>query len=282
MTRRENLRSLPRATAINRQGIVTPLSSRWEQDALSYNVRRAAGVVLALLALLLVLFAQNNARAQDRTDLEKQIQATEEALAKLDDYTAIFHRIERVNGKLVPEQTTALKFKRPFKVYMRWINPFKGQELLYMEGANNNKVRAHGTGLAKLITLNLDPTGALAMEHSRHPVTEAGLELLVKRIGSDLRRGLRAGELISKDRGEQTVYGRNTREIEGILPKDPSKGYYCYRCIVNLDIETQMPIRTQIFDWENQLVECYGYERLSLNPGLSDKDFDPKNPQYHF
>ena len=237
---------------------------------------------MALLTLLSILLAQTNAHAQDRTDLENRLQETEEALTKLDNYTAIFHRIERVDGKLVPETTTFLKFKRPFKVYMRWINPVKGQESLYVEGANNNKVRAHGTGLAGLLTVNLNPTGTLAMENSRHPVTEAGLENLVKKIGSNLRRGLRAGELTSKDRGERTVYGRKTREIEGILPKDPSKGYYCYRCIVNLDVETRMPIKTRIFDWEDQLVEYYGYEHLSLNPGLSYKDFDPKNPEYHF
>jgi outer membrane lipoprotein-sorting protein len=283
MSASESQSSLYRTASITRRSTATQLeySSR-EQDPLSYPLRRAAGVFLALLTLLSVLFAQNNARAQDRTDLEKRLQETEEALARLDNYTAVFHRIERVNGKLVPEETTFLKFKRPFKVYMRWINPFNGQESLYVAGVNNNKVRAHGTGLVELITVNLDPTGALAMKNSRHPVTEAGLEILVKKIGSNLRRGLRAGELISVDHGERTVYGRKTQEIEGVLPKDPSKGYYCYRCIVNLDVETKMPIKTQIFDWEDQLVECYGYEHLSLNPGLSDKDFDPKNPEYHF
>ena len=255
---------------------------RSNQYPLSYHLRRAAGIFLALLALFSVLFTPNDARAQDRTDLEKRLQETEAALAKLDNYTAVFHRIERVNDKLIPEEITFLKFKRPFKVYMRWINPLEGQESLYIEGANNNKVRAHGTGLTKLITVNLNPTGSMAMENSRHPITEAGLEVLVKKIGSNLQRGLRAGEFTSKDRGEQTVYGRKTRELEGILPKDPSKGYYCYRCIVNLDVETRMPIKTQIFDWEDQLVECYGYEHLNLNPGLSDRDFDPNNPEYHF
>ena len=255
---------------------------RWNQYPLSYHLRRAAGIFLALFALFSVLFAQNNARAQDRTDLEKRLQETEESLAKVDNYTAVFHRIERVNGKLIPEETAFLKFKRPFKVYMRWINPLEGQESLYIEGANNNKVLAHGTGLTKLITVNLNPTGSMAMENSRHPITEAGLEVVVKKIGANLQRGLHAGELTSKDHGEQTVYGRKTRELEGILPKDSSKGYYCYRCIVNLDVETRMPIKTQIFDWDDQLVECYGYENLSLNPGLSDKDFDPKNPEYHF
>jgi outer membrane lipoprotein-sorting protein len=274
--------SLTRAVSINRQGSAAPLAGGWEQGPLSCHRRRSAGIFLASLAMLSVLFVQNNARAQDRTDLEKQLQETEASLAKVDNYTAVFHRIERVNGKLIAEEITLLKFKQPFKVYMRWINPLKGQESLYVEGANNNKVKAHGTGLTKLITVNLNPTSAMAMENSRHPITDAGLENLVKLISSNLQRGLRAGELISKDHGEQTVYGRKTRKIEGVLPKDPAKGYYCYRCIVNLDVETRMPIKTQIFDWDDQLVECYGYENLNLNPGLGDKDFDPKNPEYHF
>ncbi len=275
--------SLIRTVPINQRGGAAQLSSWWEQDPLLYHLRHTTGIILVLLALLSVLLAQNNARAQeDRTGLEKRFQETEEALAKIDNYTAIFHRIERVNGKLVPEEITFLKFKRPFKVYMKWINPLQGQESLYVEGTNNNKVRAHGTGLTKLITVNLNPTGTMAMENSRHPITEAGLEILVKKIGSNLQRGLRAGELTSKDHGEQMVYGRKTREVEGILPKDPAKSYYCYRCVVNLDVETKMPIKTQIFDWDDQLVECYGYENLNLNPGLSDKDFDPKNSEYHF
>ena len=255
------------------------VSASESQSSLSCRLRHAAGSFLALLSALSV---QNSACAQDHTDLEKRLQETETALAKIDNYTAVFHRIERVNGKLIPEETTFLKFKRPFKIYMRWINPLEGQESLYVQGTNNNKLRAHGAGYASLITLNLNPTGAIAMENARHPITDAGLENLVKKIGSNLRRGLRAGELTSIDHGEQTVYGRKTREVEGILPKVPAKGYYCYRCIVDLDVETQMPIKTQIFDWDNQLVESYGYEELSLNPGLTDKDFDPKNPEYHF
>jgi outer membrane lipoprotein-sorting protein len=252
------------------------------QSSILCQLRRATRILLALLGLFPVLFAPNFSRAQDHPDFDRQLQETEAALAKVDNYTAVFHRIERVNGKLIPEETTFLKFKRPFKVYMRWIKPFEGQESLYVQGTNRNKIRAHGTGFASLVTVNLNPTNKLAMENSRHPITDAGLENLVKKIGSNLRRGLRAGELTSLDHGEQTVYGRKTRELEGVLPKDPAKGYYCYRCIVNLDVETKMPIKTQIFNWDDQLIESYGYENLGLNPGLTNKDFDPKNPEYHF
>jgi len=238
---------------------------------------------MILMLVCASLFAENGGTPESEgVNLGKWLQETEDTLAKVDSYTAVFHRIERVDGKLIPEEVTVFKFQRPFKVYMKWIRPFRGQESIYLDGTNHNKIRAHGSGLKRLVTVNLDPTGARAMENCRHPITEAGLHVLVGKISANVRRGLRAGELISKDHGEQMVYGRKTRQLEGILPKDPSTGYYCFRCIVDLDLETKMPIKTQIFDWDNQLVECYGYENLKLNPGLSGKDFDPKNPEYHF
>ena len=231
------------------------------------------------LCVFSVAFA---ACAQQAPDLEKRLQEALEAIDKVDNYTALFHRLERIDGKLIPEETTFMKFKRPFKVYFRWISPEAGQETLYVQGTNDNKLLAHGTGLANLFSVNLDPHGSKAMANSRHPITEAGIESLLKTITTNLQRGLRAGELTAKDRGEQTVYGRKVIELEGILPKDPAKGYYCYRCILDLDLENKMPIKTQIFDWKDQLVESYGYEKLALNPGLTSKDFDSNNREYHF
>jgi outer membrane lipoprotein-sorting protein len=222
------------------------------------------------------------ARSAEGVDLETWLSQVEQALRNVDNYTAIFHRVERVEGNMIPEEVTFLKFKKPFKVYMKWLTPSKGQETLYIHGANRNKIRAHGSGIARIISVNLDPAGTKAMKNSRHPITEAGLHNLVRIIAMNVRRALKEKELVSKDHGEKTVYGRKTRELEGILPKDKGRGYYCYRCVVDVDSETGMPIRTQIFDWDNRLVEHYGYEDLRLNPGLVDKDFDPENPEYHF
>jgi len=223
-----------------------------------------------------------NTDAQNGVDLEKWLRATEQALTNVDNYTALFHRVELVEGKLIPEEVTFIKFKRPFKIYLRWVTPSKGQESLYTQGANQNKIRAHGSGVIGVITVSLDPAGSQAMENSRHPISEAGIHNLVRTIASNVHRALESGELVSRDHGEKTVYGRKTRELEGVLPKESSKGYYCYRCIVNVDLENRMPIKTQIFDWNDKLVESYGFEQLKLNPGLTDKDFDPKNPAYRF
>jgi hypothetical protein len=252
-----------------------------EQNA-SFLINRFRRGKFARLVAIFVWLVPSVVSAQEGVELEHWLRGTELALTNVDNYTTLFHRLEFVDGKLIPEEVVFFKFKRPFKVYMRWIKPSKGQESLYIQGANENKIRAHGNGIFGLVTVNLEPTNTLAMENSRHPITEAGLHNLVRTVASNVRRALQSGELISKAHGEKTIYGRKTRELEGVLSKDKSKGYYCYRCIVNVDLETRMPIKIQIFDWSDRLVECYGFEDLKLNPGLTDRDFDPKNPKYQF
>ena len=44
----------------------------------------------------------------------------------------------------------------------------------------------------------------------------------------------------------------------------------------------KVPVKIQIFDWDDKLAEFYGYENLKFNAGLTDADFDPENPEYKF
>ncbi len=59
-------------------------------------------------------------------------------------------------------------------------------------------------------------------------------------------------------------------------------GYYCYRAVINLDMESKIPIKVRIYDWDGLLVEDYGYENLKLDAALTDTDFNPNNPEYRF
>jgi outer membrane lipoprotein-sorting protein len=70
--------------------------------------------------------------------------------------------------------------------------------------------------------------------------------------------------------------------VEVLFERDRTKGYYGYRVVINLDEEKKVPIKIQIYDSGDQLVESYGYENLNLNAGLTDDDFDPKNPECRF
>ena len=178
---------------------------------------------------------------------------------KLGSYTAIFHKQERVNGKLLEEETILLKFKKPFKMYMKWIkDPYKGREVLYVEGWNENQIKVHEGGITGIVTLNLNPGGFMAMKGNRHPVTDTGIGHLIKIIGENLRRRMKAGEFKLLEHGEETVYRRKTRKVEVLFERDRTKGYYGYRVIVNLDKEKKVPIKIQIYDWDDQLVESYG------------------------
>ncbi len=85
--------------------------------------------------LICVIMATNVEGGQKQRGPEEWILEAEEALANIDSYTAVFHKQERVKGWLKAEEVVFLKFKKPFKVYMRWLkDPGKGREVVYADG----------------------------------------------------------------------------------------------------------------------------------------------------
>lgn len=236
-----------------------------------------------LVVCFLFFVVCSPSRGQEKDGLEDWLRQAEVSLDRTESYAAVFHKQERVKGWLKTKETVYLKFKKPFKVYMKWIeDPGKGREVLYVDGWNNNRILLRDPGFMGVMIMNLRPQGPIAMKGSRHPITEVGLEHLVQMVGDNVRRGLRSGELEYGRSAEGTVYGRRIQSLELIFPRNPRKGYYCYRSVISLDIEKKVPIRVQIFDWEDKLIEDYGYENLTLNTGLTDADFDSRNPKYKF
>jgi len=242
------------------------------------NVIRIICIALFALAASAVLGGAN-----DKPDPEEWLRKAESAYAKVSGYTAIFHRQQRIGGKLLPEETIFLKFKKPFSVYMHWIKaPLKGSELLYVKGWNENRLRAHRGGILRFITRDLEPNDPALMEHNLRPITSMGIGFLLEGIGTNVRKATKNGELIFVDHGEEPVFGRLTRLIEVSIPKDRAKDYDGCRLVVNQDIESMMLIRIKIYDRDDRLMEYYGYEDLDLGARLTDADFDPKNPEYRF
>jgi hypothetical protein len=207
-------------------------------------------------------------------DLQDWLREADGALARVESYTTVFHKQERVGGRLLPEETVFFRFARPFKVRLQWIKePHKGRDVVYIDGENANRLRVREGGLLGLIPVNLDPRGDMAMRDSRHPITDSGLAVLLGLISSNLERGAAAREVVTQDHGLETVYGRVARRFEGIFPKDAGKGYYCHRAELALDVERKVPLKLRIHDFGDQLVESYTYEDLRLNAGLKDADF---------
>jgi len=229
----------------------------------------------------LLLWATAAAAAQ--TDAEKWIDEAQAACDRVESYTAVVHKQQRVAGKLLPEETILLKFRKPFSLYMKWIKaPYKGSELLYVAGWNENRIRAHRGGLLRFITRNLDPTDPGLMAGNLRPVTDMGISQLVRTVAVNVRTAISADELEFSERGEEQVYGRKTRILEIVVPNDGAGRYDGHRLIINQDVENRILIRIRVYGRDDRLVENYGYENLDLDARLSDSDFDPANPDYHF
>ena len=244
-------------------------------------VNRFTGMIYPAVALLATMTATG--RTEGQMDPEAWLRETEEAYAEATNYTARFHKQQRVAGTLLHKETILIKFRRPFSLYMRWIAaPNEGSELLYVQGWNENLARVHKGGFFRFITRNLDPTNPRLMSSNLRPLTDMGIDFFLKTVAVNVRKAVKAGELSVHERGEEPVYGRKTHIFEVVFPKDRTKGYDAYRMIINRDIESKILIRIQLYDWDDHPFELYGYEDLKLNAGLTDADFDPENPDYHF
>ena len=214
-----------------------------------------------------------------------------ERLGQVDSYTAKFHKQERIDGKLGPVQTLEMKVRqRPFAIYLKFLSPREGKELVYAEGHHGNKLVAHDTGLSRLLVprLALSPDHPLALADSRHAVTEAGLSNLTDRL-------LHFRRLDLDDLTAETELDRFT-DSEG---RDWLRSIHTHpefhaerpfaRVEVHYDPATFIPVEILNYDWpapghvgELLLAEHYAYENVDLDAELTAIDFDPANPDYEF
>ncbi len=212
------------------------------------------------------------------------------------DYTATLVKRERIEGKLSDYEYMYCKVRhKPFSVYMYFLGPkeIKGREVLYVEGLNQDvkgisKIKAHeGSGIKRLVTVNLLPTSGLAMRGQRYPITEIGIRTLTQRLIEVGEQDKQFGECEVKYFRQAKVQDRVCTCVQVVHPVR-RKNFRFHVARVYIDDELQIPIRYESYDWPKQqggrpvLLEEYTYMKLKLNPGLTKADFDPNNPNYKF
>ena len=223
------------------------------------------------------------------------------------DYTAVLIKRERVGGKLVPETKMALKLKydapmgsqtseRKVSVYLKTLEPKSqaGREVIWVQGRNDNKLTAHEAGLLGMISVDLTPESRLAMLGNRYPITEIGIEKL---LGKLIEKGERDRQLgpVTIRTTENVAIGDRTCRLMEIIHETPTAvvdgktvEFEFYLAQIYIDDERLIPLKYASFSWPNtpggtpELLEEYTYQDVSLNVGLTESDFDPKNPAYGF
>jgi len=213
-------------------------------------------------------------------------------IAELKDYTALLSKQETINGEKQAAQAMEIKIRhKPFSVYLKFRFPreLAGQEVIYIEGQNDGNMWAHGVGLQrKFGTLSLDPNGLIAGRGNKYPITEIGILNLVDKLVEVGEKDMKYGECtVNYYEDIKSAEGRNCTMIQVIHPI-PRKHFIFYVARILVDNEFNLPIRYESYEWptekdtEPPLIEIYEYQRLRLDVGLTDEDFNIKNPKYNF
>jgi hypothetical protein len=238
--------------------------------------------------------------------LDPAMEIAQDALTRIQrdvvDFTATIVKRERIKGqlgnyeymfsKIRNRKVVDGKISTPLSVYLKFLKPddIKGREVIWVENANNNKMRAHEGGLLgrTLPSVWLDPHGVLAMRGQLHPIDEIGIENLVVKLVEKGEREKQYDECEVTFQKGAKINGRSCTvlSVKHPLPRD----YFEFHLAqIFIDDEYNLPVRYAAFHWPTRkddqtgpVLEEYTYLDMKLNVGLTDADFDSENPNYGF
>jgi len=226
-----------------------------------------------LVAVLLGAAPRPALEASEALEPQEIMHRMASAYDGIRDYTALFLKRERIKGVLLPLETIELRFQAPFKVYMAWREPHAGRIIVYIEGANDNKILVNPGGLLRLLRLKLDPTSSLATQNSHNTVREVGLQKTIALLEREYERGTREGQMTLSFQGYEEVADRPAYHLTLVCHADKTAGYYAQRGEIWVDTAYFLPIKLSLYDWDNQPYAYYEYRSLRLNPGLGPEAF---------
>ena len=223
------------------------------------------------------------------------------------DYTADFVKQERdEDGVLGEPGRLAVRIKTGLadpdngsgkRVYLRFAEPknLDGREVIWGEDLYEGQMAVHEVGfLLGLKTIWLNPTGLIAMQGQRYPVSEIGLVRLAEKL-------IERGEAMVDEEGIMVTQTNDVEfdgniatkfRIERTTPSGEEDDFSVAEVII--DFDRHLVLSYESYDWPQEgtegqgettgrpLLESYQYRNVKTNVGLSDQDFDVKNPEYEF
>ena len=224
--------------------------------------------LVILLGSVLIDIGVPSVGAFDPKEMLVLLDEMDSSYSNVNDYVGVFHKQERMGGKLNERDTALFKFQKPFKVYMKFIDgPSAGAEALYVEGSYENKLLVRRGGILGFMTLSLDPKGSLAMSRNRHPVTELGFGFLLAEFRRNIEPAIRSGEFEIIRLTDEIFNGRPATVVEGRFLSHGEKKYYCARFIMHIDKELLLPVGNLFYDekvLERANTHFFGAIRLTL------------------
>jgi hypothetical protein len=169
---------------------------------------------------------------------------------------------ERVRGKLLPQEDILLSVRRvPKAVRLQWPDgPHKGREVLYSATDNAGLMLVNmADSPVPVPRLSLPPDSPLAQSNSRHPITEAGFDTILR----NLEHAIALEKAGTPTDGKVTYAGleqpeglqRGCHKLVRVTPSGET-------WVVYLDPGTRLPALVQATASDGSLLERY----LFLDP----------------
>lgn len=212
-------------------------------------------------------------------------QGQQEIRANVRGYSAILTKQERIDGVVGPPQTMHLKVRHdPLSVYVKFINPYPGREVLYNAGRSKTKLIAmEGSGWKRNFgKVKIPVDGRLAMEGQRYNITNTGMLYLTEELLKVAQADTKYGECEVKY-GVVDIADRPCTMIRVEHPV-PRSNFRFNVARIFIDHEHRIPTGYDAYTWPAEpggkpiLEESYFHTNVELNPGFTEADFDENNP----
>ena len=217
-----------------------------------------------------------NGQEQTQARLAGLLEKSLNSYETLRDYSAIFYKEERSEKKLGAKEKIFMKFEKPFKIFMKWLDTSKeGVQVLYERGRHRNKLVVHKPGLFLGLApiVFLDQNSPWVKEGSAsYNIEDAGLGTFLLDYARDVLKALKEKKLQINFPDQKLSEGGDTVEVV-FAGSDKTSGYMAYRIVTFFDQNTHFPTRMRLFDWDNEPMGNYSYEELKLNAGPEEAAF---------
>ena len=202
--------------------------------------------------------------------LKPMIAKAEELLKrmeKVEDYSATLVKRERIGNVLHDYQYMQIKIRHeeknargevttPFSVYLNFLAPedIKGREVIYVKGRNGGKLTAHdgGSGLIAAIksavTVNLDPTSERAMRGNKYPITDIGVQNLMRKLIVVATEDMKYDDVEVKIFENTKINGRVCTCMQSVHANEADH-FRFHIARIYIDDELQLPISYASYGW---------------------------------
>ncbi len=210
-----------------------------------------------------------------------------ETLKKINDYEATFTKKEVVGKKLLQTEMSIKFREQPFSVYIKYLNPHAGREVIFVSGKNKGKLLAHGEGITSIIgTIKLTPDSKDALEENRYPITMFGMSNMVDTLVKQWEADEKHDDVVVKFFPNAKLDKVDCKVAESSFAKQvPHAKFHLTRLYIAKD--SGLPVRVEQFGFpangaQPPVIEEYTYSNIKTNVGFSDLDFDTGNKAYGF